>query len=170
MTSAKRVELQAEVDGHREQVYPLVATADGLRRWLDAAELDARPGGRIRLRLRDEVAVGAVVAIDPPQHLSFSWDWESEALGVPSIVAFDLIDHGSRTHLTMRHVGFPTEAQQQLHEALWRAWFPRLVAAAAAVAREPDGRSRAAEPVLTAAPAAQPPRAWSRPGRVEFVD
>ena len=137
MTSAKRVELQAEVDGHREQVYPLVATVDGLQRWLDAADLDARAGGPIRLRLRDEVAVGKVVAIDPPQHLSFSWDWESEALGVPSIVAFDLIDHGSRTHLTMRHVGFPSEAQQQLHEALWRAWFPRLVAAAAAVAREP---------------------------------
>ena len=138
MASAKRVELQAEVDGHREQVYPLVATADGLRRWLDAAELDARTGGRIQLQLLDGVVVGKVVAIDAPQHLSFSWDWEAEALGVPSIVAFDLIDHGSRTHLTMRHVGFPTEKQQQLHEALWRAWFPRLVAAAAAIAREPE--------------------------------
>jgi uncharacterized protein YndB with AHSA1/START domain len=125
-----RVEHQAEVGGSRDQVFALVATQDGMRRWLDDAELDPQPGGRVRLRLLQSVAVGKVIALDPPQHLSLTWDWEAEPLGAPSVVAFDLIDHGHRTHLTLRHVGFRTRAQWQLHDALWRHWFGRLVAAA----------------------------------------
>ena len=35
-----RVELQAEVDGQREGLFPLVSTADGLATWMDAATLD----------------------------------------------------------------------------------------------------------------------------------
>ena len=101
-----------------------------MRRWLDDAELDPQPGGRARLRLRQSVAIGKVLAVDPPQHVSLTWDWESEPLGAPSVVAFDLIDHGRRTHLTVRHVGFRSRAQWELHDALWRHWFGRLVAAA----------------------------------------
>ena len=54
---------------------------------------------------------GTVLAVDAPQHLSIAWDWEGEPLGCPSVVAFDLIDHGARTHLTLRHIGFPGSRQ-----------------------------------------------------------
>lgn len=136
MGAGMRVELQAEVDGRRETVYPLVATAAGLRRWLDAADLEPRPGGQVRLTLRDSVASGRVLAIDAPQHISFSWDWEGSSSGDATVVAFDLIDHGARTHLTMRHVGFRSPAALTLHEALWRHWFARLVGVARDTARE----------------------------------
>jgi len=126
----RRVELQAEVDGHRADLFPLVASAEGLRRWLDGADLDPRPGGRVRLQLREATAVGTVLAVDSPQHLSIAWDWEGEPLGCPSVVAFDLIDHGARTHLTLRHIGFPGRASTELHGALWHHWFARLVSAA----------------------------------------
>lgn len=129
----RRVELQAEVDGHRADLFELVASAEGLRRWLDGAELEPRPGSRVRLQLRDATAVGTVLAVDAPQHLSIGWDWEGEPLGVPSVVAFDLVDHGDRTHLTLRHVGFPGRASAELHAALWRYWFDRLVSAARAM-------------------------------------
>jgi len=122
-----RVELQAEVDGQREGLFPLVSTADGLATWMDAATLDARVGGGFRFRLLDGIAVGRVQAFAPVQHISFDWDWEGQPLAVPSTVAFDLIAHGSRTHLTVRHVGFRSTAQAQLHDALWRYWFQRLV-------------------------------------------
>ena len=45
-----RVELQLEVDAPRAAVFALLATADGLQQWLDAAELDPRVGGAVRLR------------------------------------------------------------------------------------------------------------------------
>lgn len=122
-----RVELQAEVDGPREAVFALVATAAGLRRWLDEADLETQVGGAVRLRLRDAWVQGRVLALAAPQHVSFGWDYPDEPLGTPSVVAFDAIEHGQRTHLTVRQVGFPSARSRDLHEALWRHWFPRLV-------------------------------------------
>jgi len=126
------VELQAEVDAPRARLFRLVASADGLGQWLDGAEFEAHVGGNVLLRLRDAEAHGEVVAFDPPQHISWSWDWTDAPLGRPSVLAFDLIEHGRRTHLTLRHVGLPSRAQRELHEELWRYWLGRLLEAAAA--------------------------------------
>ena len=143
MSTLARVELQAEVGRRRDQLFGLVSTPAGLCRWLDEAEVEATPGADARFRLADGVAVGSVLAVDAPQHISFSWDWEAEPLGAPSVVAFDLIDHGSRTHLTMRHVGLRGRHQLELHEALWQHWFGRLVRAAA---EEPSASVATGEP------------------------
>lgn len=129
-----RVELQAEIDAPREVVYALVATSDGLERWLDAASIEPRVGGAVRLRLLEAEVAGKVVALDAPQHVSFSWDYPAEPLTTPSVVAFDAISHGHRTHLTLRHVGLSGRRSRDDHEALWRFWFPRLVEAAQAQA------------------------------------
>jgi uncharacterized protein YndB with AHSA1/START domain len=124
-----RVELQTEVDAPRHLVFPLFATTDGLSLWLDSASLDARVGGELRATLRDAQAVGRVVALDPPQHISFAWDWVARPLGGTSVVAFDAIDHGARTWVTLRHVGLPSAAQVRLHEDVWRYWLTRFVEA-----------------------------------------
>ncbi len=133
---SERVELQAEVDAPRALVYPFLATPEGLARWLDEAELEPRVGGTVRLRLRDAVAVGKVLAAAPPQHISFTWDWLDQPLGTVTVVAFDAIDHGSRTHVTIRHVGLPSPAQVELHQEMWRYWLERFGAAAKGLPRE----------------------------------
>ncbi len=124
-----RVELQAEVGAPRDVVFPFFATAEGLRRWLDAADLEARVGGELRVMLRDAQAVGKVLALDPPQHISFTWDWPDQPLGQSSVVAFDVIDHGARTWITVRHVGLPNAQQVRLHDEMWRHWLGRFEAA-----------------------------------------
>jgi uncharacterized protein YndB with AHSA1/START domain len=129
MPTVLRVELQAEVDGQRDELFELVASSKGLLRWVDDADVIFSVGGAVRLKLRDAWAVGRILAIDPAQHISWTWDWEAKSLGTATVVAFDLIDHGKRTHLTLRHVGFRSRAQLELHDALWRYWFARLVAA-----------------------------------------
>ena len=131
MVVAPRVELQAEVDGRRADLFALVSSADGFRRWLDEAEFEPTVGKPCRFVLGDAIAVGKVLAISAPQHVSMTWDWEGEPLGSPSVVAFDLIDHGKRTHMTLRHVGLADRDQRELHDAMWRHWFGRLVEAAA---------------------------------------
>ncbi len=128
--SDPRVELQAEVDVPRKALYGLVASADGLASWLDEVEFRPEVGAPIHFRMRDAEAVGEVVAVDPPQHVSWSLDWPEEPIGTLSVVAFDLVDHGRRTHITVRQVGFRTRAQRELHEELWRYWFARLLEAA----------------------------------------
>lgn len=127
---SERVELQRELDAARIDVFRLVATGEGLASWLDEAELERRVGGHVRLRLRDAVAVGKVLSYAEPQHISFTWDWEQEPLGQLSVVAFDAIDHGARTHLTLRHVGLPGRRQVELHAELWRYWMERLITVA----------------------------------------
>jgi len=128
-----RLELQAEVDAPRRQVFELLATADGLRQWVDDAELDGRVGGRIRLRMLDAEGGGEILALDPPQHISYTWDWAGQPLGATTVVAFDAIDHGARTHVTLRHVGLPDRRQLELHRALWEHWLRRFAAAAQAL-------------------------------------
>jgi uncharacterized protein YndB with AHSA1/START domain len=134
-----RLELQTEVDAPRRQVFELLATADGLRRWVDDAELEPRVGGRIRLRMLDAEGGGEILALDPPQHISFSWDWAAEPLGVATVIAFDAIDHGTRTHVTLRHVGLPDRRQLELHRALWEHWLRRFESAVRSL--RPGGES-----------------------------
>ena len=123
-----RVELQREIDADRVAVFGLVSTSDGLRQWLDGADIDPRVGGLVRFRLRESEAVGKILALDPPQHISFTWHWVDEGAAA-GVVAFDAIDHGSRTHLTLRHVGLRGAEQVQIHEELWRYWLERLIGA-----------------------------------------
>lgn len=130
-----RVELQAEVAAARDLVFGLVATADGLGRWLDAATLDARVGGELRATLRDAQAVGRVLALDPPQHVSYTWDWLEQPLGAPSVLAFDVIDHGARTWVTLRHVGLAPD-QVDLHDQMWRYWLTRFEVACRALSSQ----------------------------------
>lgn len=125
-----RVELQAEVEAAREAVFRLVATQAGLAEWTDEAELEPQVGGALRLRLRDALATGTVVALDPPQHISFAWTWDDEPAREQTVLAFDAIAHGDRTHLTLRHVGLRDARRRDLHEELWRHWFARLIEAA----------------------------------------
>jgi uncharacterized protein YndB with AHSA1/START domain len=124
-----RVEQQLEVDAPREAVFALFATAEGLRRWLDAADLEPRVGGAVRVRLRDATATGSVLALDAPQHISFTWEWAGQRWAAPSVLAFDAIDHGTRTHVTLRHVGLPSDREVALHSELWRYWLSRFEAA-----------------------------------------
>jgi uncharacterized protein YndB with AHSA1/START domain len=121
-----RVELQTEVDAPRAAVFELFATAEGLRRWLDAAELDPRVGGAMSMTLREGHASGKVLSLQPPQHISFTWHWESDPAAVSSVVAFDAIDHGARTHVTVRQVGLPSPEQVELHTEMWRHWLRRF--------------------------------------------
>ena len=131
MVAAPRVELQAEVDGRRADLFALVSTVEGFRRWLDDATFEPAVGSACRFVLGNAAAVGKVLAVSAPQHVSMTWDWDGEPLGSPSVVAFDLIDHGKRTHLTLRHVGLADRRQRELHDAMWRHWFGRLIDAAA---------------------------------------
>lgn len=130
MDPRRSVELQAELHVPRDAVYPLIATQEGLATWLDEATFTPDVGAPVRLRLGEIVAVGTVLAIDPPQHVSLSLDWEGDPLGVPSVLALDAIDHGERTHLTLRHIGIPPGQRRADADNLWHRWFARLREAA----------------------------------------
>jgi uncharacterized protein YndB with AHSA1/START domain len=129
-----RVELQLEVDAARDAVFALFATEKGLRQWLDAADLEPRVGGALRVRMRDATASGRVLALDAPQHISYTWEWAGDGSRHPMVVAFDAIDHGALTHVTLRHIGLRTQAELDLHNELWRHWLERFAQVVGATA------------------------------------
>lgn len=128
--------MQLEVDAPRDAVFALFASQDGLRQWLDAADLEPRVGGAMRVQMRDATATGKVLALDVPQHISFTWEWAGARHAQPMVVAFDAIDHGTRTHVTLRHIGLRTRADLNLHDELWRYWLERFAAAVREARRE----------------------------------
>ncbi len=136
MDERHSVQLQAEVHAPRDVVWPLLSTPDGLGRWLEPAEIPAAVGGRVRIEFVPAAATGTLLAVDSPQHVSFTFDWDGAPIGQPTVVAFDAIDHGAATHLTLRHVGLPGGAVRDRHDALWRERFGRLVRVAEEAARE----------------------------------
>ena len=69
-----------------------------------------------------------VVALEPPNSLSYTW----EAMGLESVVTWTLTSSGAGTHLRMEQAGFRPDQKQALMGATagWTKFFDRLEAVA----------------------------------------
>ena len=85
------------------EVYRAFVHATALRDWLcDAAQTDARPGGRLYLWTRSGFyAAGEFVRLEPGKKLVFSWFGRNEPAPTRVQVSFDAQDGGTR--LTLKH-------------------------------------------------------------------
>lgn len=93
------------------------------------AELDPRPGGRLRIEVESgTVAAGEYREVDPPHRLVFSWGWEGDEAVPPgsTMVEITVVPAGSGSLLRLRHLGLPTEENRQLHQAGWAMYTDRL--------------------------------------------
>jgi uncharacterized protein YndB with AHSA1/START domain len=103
-------------------------------RWLAwqgvSAQIDARPGGVLRMDVRgDGIASGRFVAVEPHRRISFTWGWESPGSPVPpgsSFVEITLEPEDGGTLLRLRHTGLPPGALD-LHRRGWDHYLDRLV-------------------------------------------
>ena len=116
----------------------LVDPVKALRWWGIGAELDARPGGRIRVHvIPGSIASGEFVEVDPPRRLVYTWGWEEGGAGpelVPagsSTVEIELEPTETGTSLTLIHRGLPNEESAGAHGEGWDNYLPRLAVAAA---------------------------------------
>jgi uncharacterized protein YndB with AHSA1/START domain len=128
-----------EIAATPETVWELLADpVKALRWWGIGAELDPRPGGRIRVHvIPGSVASGEFLEVDPPRRLVYTWGWEEGGAGpelVPagsSTVEIELEATESGTTLTLVHRGLPTEESAASHGEGWDNYLPRLAVAAA---------------------------------------
>jgi uncharacterized protein YndB with AHSA1/START domain len=107
--------------------------------WGAAAELDPRPGGRIRVTMdHGPVMVGTYLELVPHTRIVFSFGWET-ADGVPPVapgtttVEIALVADADDTVLSLRHHGLP-EAEIDEHRSGWS----RFLGALAEAAIQPD--------------------------------
>jgi uncharacterized protein YndB with AHSA1/START domain len=81
-----------------EKVWRAVTTPEHLRQWFPTSvEVDLRPGGVMRFGAidGDAGAIGTVLTVDAPRHLTFTWGGDQ--------LTFELVPDGDETTLTLIH-------------------------------------------------------------------
>lgn len=117
-------------------------------------ELDARPGGTVRIIAPGRLAVrGRCLVADPPHRFAFTWQWDGEELATTVRLDLSSVDDGG-TRLTVQHQGFPDDATRDDHVTGWSDCLARL---AVALAR-PEEPGPPSKPGLSPDVRAAPPR------------
>ena len=95
------------------------------------AELDPRPGGRVRIDVDGEhVATGEFREVDPPHRVVMTWGWESNEAVPPgsTTVEITLTPDGAGTILRLRHLALPSEIERRSHLGGWELYTRNLAA------------------------------------------
>ena len=119
-----------------------VADPTRLAEWLGPPELDARPGGILRVQLEDgprPMLRGEFVELVPYRLIVFTFGWERTP-GDPDIpagasrVEVALVRDGDGTRLTLRHSGVPATLEGETNDG-WALLLRRLGTVVALVDR-----------------------------------
>jgi len=137
------VDVERHIDATPDEVFTYLTDPEKYTLWKgQQAELDPRPGGLYRVRMGpDAVALGEYVEVEPPSRVVFTWGWEGSGDVPPGSTTVEITLHedGEGTLIRLRHTGFPSEADADLHRAGWEMYLGRLVALAT---REDPGESQ----------------------------
>lgn len=128
------VDVERRIAAPPDEVFTYLTDPEKYTRWKgQQAELDARPGGLYRVRMGpDAVALGEYVEVEPPGRVVFTWGWEGSGDVPPGStrVEITLREDGDGTLLRLRHTGFPSEADADLHREGWEMYLGHLVTVA----------------------------------------
>jgi uncharacterized protein YndB with AHSA1/START domain len=129
-----RLQVQRTFDSPRQDVFDAWTSPEVMRRWMGAgqdwttpeAEVDLRPGGRIRVSMAEtggqpvHTFEGTYLEVAPPERLAFTIDWQGdEADGVISTVTVEFHEHEGRTTVVLTHTGLASEESRDAHEDGW---------------------------------------------------
>ena len=142
----KVIERVITIAARPETVFAFLTDPARYVRWKGRlAELDARPGGALRVDFGDQkdVVAGRFVELIPARRVVFTWGWEGGTLVPPGAsrveIELEPVPEGTRLHLV--HRGLP-EAAIRSHSEGWDHLLPRLAEVAAS---EGDALSRASD-------------------------
>jgi uncharacterized protein YndB with AHSA1/START domain len=122
------------------RVFDAWTNVDMLRRWWPAgpgwetpvAEVDLRPGGHLRLVMRDPDGEefggeGTYIEISRPTRLVFTWQWDTAELGTGAqVVEVTFTENGDGTTTVVLVNRGLTDSEEQSHHEGWQASFDNL--------------------------------------------
>ncbi|MGW0481363.1 SRPBCC family protein [Nonomuraea sp. NPDC003214] len=135
---SRTIEQTLHIRARPETVWRFFTDPARLARWWGTAELDARPGGTLRVAMHEgprPVMRGQFVELVPYERLVFTFGWEPTP-GAPGLgpgasrVEVTLTPDGDGTTLTLRHSGLPAPLEEETGGG-WAHLLPRLGEAAA---------------------------------------
>jgi uncharacterized protein YndB with AHSA1/START domain len=129
------VEREVLIAAPRDVVWSCWTDPARLVRWMGrTASVDLVPGGPIRIEYGNgAVMLGAIVDLDAPRRLVFTWGWEDPEEAIRpggSRVEVDLDELPGGTRVRVRHLGLPA-AEATGHAEGWDYFLGRLADAAA---------------------------------------
>lgn len=120
------------IEAPRELVYDFLTDPAKIVRWMGRdADIDARPGGQIRVDYNGfDVMRGEFVELSPPERVVYTFGWatllaDHEPKPGASTVEFTLEPHSGGTLLRMVHSGL-TELTAPSHSEGWDMFLARL--------------------------------------------
>jgi uncharacterized protein YndB with AHSA1/START domain len=132
------VEREVMIAARPEIVFRLLTDPQELLRWQGIdAEIDARPGGRFRVRLNDlgHAEEGRFIEVTPFSRIVLTWGWAPGPFDIPAgstTVEYTLTPEGDGTRLHLLHHGLPqTPEVAAAHGVGWDHYLARLALVAA---------------------------------------
>jgi uncharacterized protein YndB with AHSA1/START domain len=91
------------------------------------AEVDARPGGALRIAAVSGLAVsGRFRTVEAPQRLAFTWRWDTD--DEETLVTIELSETDGGTTLVLTHEAFASDSTRDDHRTGWSDCLDRLPA------------------------------------------
>ena len=125
----KSVVIERDMPHPPEKVWRALTAQPLIEDWLMANDFEARVGHRFTLRTNpvggwNGVIDCEVLAVEPPERLSYTW----ASMGLESVVTFTVAPTASGARLRMEQSGFPADATQNLRGAEygWNNFLDRL--------------------------------------------
>lgn len=130
------------IDAPRETVFAYFTDAKRLLEWMGTSvEVDARPGGQIRIVPNAvDVIRGEYLELTPPSRIVFTWGFEGDGQALPSgssVVEVTLTAIGNATEVRLVHRNVPDALRDQ-HSMGWTHYLDRLALAASGGRPGPD--------------------------------
>ena len=128
------------------ELWAALTDADRMRRWLGAeVRIEGVPGGEVRLQWEGGDEMHGVITVFEPERL-LEYTWSEDALGVESVVRFELRPEQSGTALVLQHTRVPAD-QAAGFGAGWHGHLDALAAILAGRTADPHERFSELRPV-----------------------
>jgi uncharacterized protein YndB with AHSA1/START domain len=128
-----------------QELWPALTDPRRMRRWLGGdVSIEGRVGGAVRLRWDSGDEMNGVITVFEPGRL-LEYTWREAALGVESVVRFELRPARPGTLLVLEHTRVSAD-QAPGFGAGWHGHLDALAAALTGQAADPHGRYRELEP------------------------
>ena len=123
MSEPQSVIVERDFPHPPEKVWRALTQPHLIEEWLMKADFKPVVGHRFDFRVNPRPDVDflihcQILAVEPHKKLSYTWNRDEDASGMPTVVTFTLTPTASGTHLRMEHAGFSHDRPQNYRGAI----------------------------------------------------
>jgi len=134
MSTSEKMAVRHEIhiNATPDKVWGIMASVEGIKKWLGPATYEPRKGSKIDFNVTHEggkfYMFGEVMTFDPPRELAFTWTAQpvgGEAWPASTLVTLTLTPDGDGTRVRLTHSGFenlPADIAEDQYKGYVQGW------------------------------------------------